>query len=434
MSFEKVRGLNGDSEKEIGELIKKYDRDPSLHNGRSLSKRLLRGLYSLTMYRENEWLDEIDSQSKVTSIYFPLLSEQINTLVSVISDKDEPDKLFKSDSSKLYRFILINSAMTIINIREEKQYIPQVSEWIYNEFISGKIPDVSQQKIEEAIEKRQSDVIPMTFIAKIGSCCIGTISLFKNDLHERTDLSPWLAALYVSKEWRGIGLGTLLIECIERITVKAGYNKLYLRTEEAAEYYSKLCWTQIDSLVDEYGQGVKVFGKELKGIHQKIYHNHNLNLKGSCSRRDAVRAVISQNNKYLLIYSSQKGDYKFPGGGVEPGESFNQALEREVLEESGYRITEIGTQIALISEFSESREEELDYFQMDSHYFHCTIDLGEKLELNLDKYELDLNFEPLWISLEEAISANKKVMNGRAESPSWTERETFFLEYLTKSD
>jgi len=248
MSFENVRGLNGDSEKVIGELIKKYDRAPSLHTARLLSKRLIRRLYSLTMSRDDKWFDNIDS------------------------------------------------------------------------------------------------------------------------------------------------------------------------------------------LVDKYGQGVKVFGKELKGIHQKIYHNHNLNLKGSCSRRDAVRAVISQNNKYLLIYSSQKGDYKFPGGGVEPGESFNQALEREVLEESGYRITEIGTQIALISEFSESREEELDYFQMDSHYFHCTIDLGEKLELNLDKYELDLNFEPLWISLEEAISANKKVMNGRAESPSWTERETFFLEYLTKSD
>ena len=54
--------------------------------------------------------------------------------------------------------------------------------------------------------------------------------------------------------------------------------------------------------------------------------------------REAARAVIMQNNAVALIKSEASGFYKFPGGGVEEGETHIDALVRETLEETGLTI------------------------------------------------------------------------------------------------
>ena len=165
-------------------------------------------------------------------------------------------------------------------------------------------------------------------------------------------------------------------------------------------------------------------------LTKQIFHNKNLNLNGSCIKREAVRAVIIRDDKYLLIYSPVNGDYKFPGGGMEPGESIEDALRREVLEECGFEINEIKSQNGLISEFSEAREDHIDYFQMDSHYYFCTVYSDRQYNQKLDDYERDLGFKPVWITLEEALKTNRKILQDNPLPPKWTKRETLFLEYL----
>lgn len=59
--------------------------------------------------------------------------------------------------------------------------------------------------------------------------------------------------------------------------------------------------------------------------------------------RQGVVAVIERGEKYLVIRRSQQviapGKLCFPGGGLEPGETEQQALKREVAEELGIAIT-----------------------------------------------------------------------------------------------
>ena len=59
------------------------------------------------------------------------------------------------------------------------------------------------------------------------------------------------------------------------------------------------------------------------------------------NQRTAVRGVIHYQNKILMVQTNC-GDYKFPGGGMEEGETEKETLLREITEETGYTDIHIG--------------------------------------------------------------------------------------------
>ena len=51
--------------------------------------------------------------------------------------------------------------------------------------------------------------------------------------------------------------------------------------------------------------------------------------------REAVRAIIPADGRLALVKSDKYGFYKFPGGGINEGETHVSALLRETKEETG---------------------------------------------------------------------------------------------------
>jgi ADP-ribose pyrophosphatase YjhB (NUDIX family) len=63
--------------------------------------------------------------------------------------------------------------------------------------------------------------------------------------------------------------------------------------------------------------------------------------KGYATPKLDVRAVVEKEGKLLFMRESQDGLWSLPGGWADIGESPSQIAEREVLEETGFRVRAI---------------------------------------------------------------------------------------------
>jgi 8-oxo-dGTP diphosphatase len=63
----------------------------------------------------------------------------------------------------------------------------------------------------------------------------------------------------------------------------------------------------------------------------------------------ALAVALDANGRYVLIRRGDTGSWGLPGGLVDYGERVEQALEREVTEETGYRVVEVRRIIGVYS-------------------------------------------------------------------------------------
>jgi len=160
----------------------------------------------------------------------------------------------------------------------------------------------------------------------------------------------------------------------------------------------------------------------------KFVHDPDLDLSAPTLERIAVRGVMFRGDELLLL-ASRHGDYKFPGGGVEAGESMPAALGREFLEECGRREVEVGLAIGSTVEYLRAVEPEYEVFKMTSHYFYCSGGVDDRSQ-QLEGYESELELTPRWVTVEEALRANRAVQASGRGVMRWLVRETEVLSQL----
>lgn len=153
--------------------------------------------------------------------------------------------------------------MEIVNLYDNQHCIPTVAGWIYTEFIENLRPGISLEDVTAALRGRQQRTMPLTYIARLNGQCIGAVSLVANDLKARQDLTPWLASLYVRPDVRGQGVARRLIDHVIEVAAALGFQTLYLRTETAGAYYTRLGWRKIDAVTDEFNLFAEVFAWEI---------------------------------------------------------------------------------------------------------------------------------------------------------------------------
>ena len=173
--------------------------------------------------------------------------------------------------------------------------------------------------------------------------------------------------------------------------------------------------------------------------------------------RQAVRLVAVRDGRLLLV-RNRREDVKFPGGGIEPGETDLQALQRECREETGYSLSGTphtpdtthttdtpdtthtpGTPrlLGTVVERHYDGRAENTLFEMTSRYYLGEV--GDQVwDQQLDDYEADMAFEPVWVTVQEACDNNLRLVDGPESGRNrWVIRDTAVLvligELLNKS-
>lgn len=140
-------------------------------------------------------------------------------------------------------------------------------------------------------------------------------------------------------------------------------------------------------------------------------------------RRPSARGIVIKDGKVAMIHSAQYDYYKFPGGGIEAGETPKEAMIREVKEESG--LTVIPESIKELGNVHRRSKTALGgLFIQDNFYYTCSCE-DEPGERRLDDYESEEGFTLEFVDPEAAIEKNR---NGNYDlMPLMLEREARVL-------
>jgi predicted N-acetyltransferase YhbS len=94
-----------------------------------------------------------------------------------------------------------------------------------------------RKTVEKFYRRCNRNSLPLSLVAFVDTLPIGIASLIECDLPSHSHLKPWLASLFVATPYQRRGIGYQLMQQIESIATKIGYQQLYLYTWTAEKYY-----------------------------------------------------------------------------------------------------------------------------------------------------------------------------------------------------
>ena len=118
--------------------------------------------------------------------------------------------------------------------------------------------------------------------------------------------------------------------------------------------------------------------------------------------RKIVRAIVFNDKKEIALIKLYGDDifghrdyYETPGGGINPKENRHKALEREIEEEVGVKISNIHFLARVIDFYNLIKR------RNDNYFYICKV--VENTHQNLEEYEKTLFVKVEWVSIDKAI-------------------------------
>ena len=129
-----------------------------------------------------------------------------------------------------------------------------------------------------------------------------------------------------------------------------------------------------------------------------------------CTRtfvRNSARSIILRDGKVAMLHSLRQDYYKFPGGGIETGETPEAAMIRETREEAGLVvILESVREYGCVHRIQRSLQDPEEVFIQDNFYYLCEAE-ETILPPLLEEYEAEAGFTLEFVDARHAIRVNR---------------------------
>jgi GNAT superfamily N-acetyltransferase len=145
-------------------------------------------------------------------------------------------------------------------LEDHPDMIPILANYFRSEWLGYYGPDGSADALNDITSLCNNSKLPICLVALKGNSFCGSVALRqKSASHQH--LSPWLTSLYVVPESRRQGVGTKLINAIERLSQDMGYITIFARSATAVDFFLKNNWVPFD-WID--GENLTIFSKDLR--------------------------------------------------------------------------------------------------------------------------------------------------------------------------
>jgi N-acetylglutamate synthase-like GNAT family acetyltransferase len=143
----------------------------------------------------------------------------------------------------------------IISIRNCPKYSERGIDWFASKWSIDR--NEYEKSFYDCINK--NDSLPQWYLVlDKNDEIVGGCGLIQNDFVDRTDLFPYLCALFVEEKARGNALGARLLENARIDGARLGFNKLYLCTDHTS-YYEKYGWKYIAVGYHPWGSTSRIY-------------------------------------------------------------------------------------------------------------------------------------------------------------------------------
>ena len=142
------------------------------------------------------------------------------------------------------------NGVNLRDLRDRPDVVPVLARWLKAAFSPNRA-HVTLEVIEARLraEPTAGDAFPITWVAFAGAEPIGCARFVAADHADRPELTPWLASVYVSPDWRRRGIASGLVRAVQTTAQDAGYSALYLYTPDQAKLYARLGFVAIGTVV-----------------------------------------------------------------------------------------------------------------------------------------------------------------------------------------
>ena len=131
-------------------------------------------------------------------------------------------------------------------LADRPECIPELAPWLHAEWGWFTPESVLSDRVAKLREHLNRDQLPLALVAHANGVLLGTAALRALDMDTRVELTPWLAAVYVTPPARGRGVGARLVARIEAEARRLGFRIVHLVTFDKARYYAKRGWEELE--------------------------------------------------------------------------------------------------------------------------------------------------------------------------------------------